>query len=463
MRARRLWADRKIELLLVCAWVASRAVVYGFGVRFDKRELASSVQNIDPELLRDRLAESLWWLHGQPPGYNLFLGLTLKVSGSHWAGAFQTVHLLLSLILLLVTYALGRRLRLPVAAAAPIALLVSLAPATITYENLLFYDFPTLVLVTASALLLARYLDRPTLGRGFAFFAVASVLVLLRTLFQLPWLLLVLALVLVARVPPKRTLAAAAVPIAIVAGVYIKNWALFGSPSTSSWFGMGVARLTLHDVPLADRRRLVAQGKLSRVSLVKPLSPLSAYANIVPPHRPTGIPVLDEPLKSDGERNLNNIAYIEISRRYLHDDLRLVRLRPRDLFVSVKRALELYLRPPTMSGAVQRNRRALGNWNDAFDVVVYGSTRYANRIGVFSALAYLATGLAGLWLIARRRWRDDTTLLFVWVTVVWVTIGSSLSEVGENWRFRLLLDPLVVLFLAALLRARLTTRQSSGP
>jgi len=460
--ARRLWADRRAELVLVAAWGASRAVVYGFGVRFDKRELASSVQNIDPELLRHRLAESLWWLHGQPPGYNLFLGLVLKVSGSHWAGAFQAVHLLLSLVLVLVTYALGRRLRLPVAAAVAIALLVSLAPATITYENMLFYDFPTLVLITASALLLARYLDRPTLGRGLAFFGAASGLVLLRTLFQLPWLLLVLALVLLARVPARRTLAAAAVPVAIVAGVYIKNWVLFGSPSTSSWLGMGVARLTLHDVPLADRRRLVAEGKLSRVSLVKPLSALSAYRDAVPPHRPTGIPVLDAPLKSDGEQNLHNIAYIEISRRYLHDDLRLVRLRPRDLFVSVKRALELYLRPPTMSGAVERNRRALGNWNDGFDLVVYGSTRYANRIGVFAALAYLATGLAGLWLIARRRWRDDATLLFVWVTVVWVTVGSSLSEVGENWRFRLVVDPVVVLFLAALLRARFTNSARTG-
>src|SRR5438270_597750 len=91
----RLWDEWRTELLLVAAWGASRAVVYGFGVRFDKRELASSVQNIDPELLRHSLAESLWWLHGQPPGYNLFLGLVLKASGSHWALAFQAVHLLL--------------------------------------------------------------------------------------------------------------------------------------------------------------------------------------------------------------------------------------------------------------------------------------------------------------------------------------------------------------------------------
>ena len=49
------------------------------GVRFDAHALGIYYQFIDPPLLESRLLESLFYSHGQPPLFNLFLGLVLKI------------------------------------------------------------------------------------------------------------------------------------------------------------------------------------------------------------------------------------------------------------------------------------------------------------------------------------------------------------------------------------------------
>jgi hypothetical protein len=58
----------------------------------------------------------------------------------------------------------------------------------------------------------------------------------------------------------------------------------------------------------------------------------------------------------------------------------------------------------------------------------------------------------GLVAVLRTRRTDPraVTLLFIWWTVVYVGVVGNLSEYGENYRFRFVLDPLVVAALAAL-------------
>jgi hypothetical protein len=47
---------------------------------FDSRKLVDAKQIADLQLLRHHLAESLWWMHGQPPLYNLYIGVVVKCS-----------------------------------------------------------------------------------------------------------------------------------------------------------------------------------------------------------------------------------------------------------------------------------------------------------------------------------------------------------------------------------------------
>jgi len=71
--------SRSAYTLLLALFVVSRIVYYLLGVRFDARPILNFFQFIDPELLKHRLLESLYYLHVQPPGFNLYTGIVLKL------------------------------------------------------------------------------------------------------------------------------------------------------------------------------------------------------------------------------------------------------------------------------------------------------------------------------------------------------------------------------------------------
>src|SRR5262249_51184556 len=161
------------------------------------------------------------------------LGLFLHLFPSHWPQAWHVTFLALGLGATLAGYALLRLLGLGSVASVALAAAFSVAPAALLYENQLFYDYPTLAVVTATTVAAGWFVRRPTFGRGLLVFAGAGALVLSRTLFQVWWFAVLLALLLVACRGHRGTLlAAAALPLALVAGVYVKNIVMYGVPST---------------------------------------------------------------------------------------------------------------------------------------------------------------------------------------------------------------------------------------
>ena len=74
---------------LLALFAISRTAYYLLGVRFDARGLTVLFQLLDPELLRHNLLQSLFYLHMQPPGYNLFVGVILKLFPHTYVTAFH--------------------------------------------------------------------------------------------------------------------------------------------------------------------------------------------------------------------------------------------------------------------------------------------------------------------------------------------------------------------------------------
>src|SRR3984957_9337415 len=89
--------ERKLYALLAMAFAVSRLGYYLFGVRFDARPVLHYFQFIDPELLKHRLFESLFHLHTQPPGWNLFVGTVLKFFPTLYPLVFHAIYILLGL------------------------------------------------------------------------------------------------------------------------------------------------------------------------------------------------------------------------------------------------------------------------------------------------------------------------------------------------------------------------------
>src|SRR5271156_6580274 len=96
--------ERTLYALLAMVFAVSRLGYYLLGVRFDARPVLHYYQFVDPELLKHRLFESLFYLHIQPPGWNLYVGGVLKFFPESYAMIFNLSYLLLGLGICWSTY-----------------------------------------------------------------------------------------------------------------------------------------------------------------------------------------------------------------------------------------------------------------------------------------------------------------------------------------------------------------------
>ena len=177
--------NRRYLLALIACWIISRLIyLLYFGLRIDIGPLSSYLQYIDPALLRTSLLQSTFYLREQPPGFNLFLGIVLKIFGDHAVSAFQACYLGCGIGLAVVLFLLLRRLGALPPIAFFVAALFCLSPITILYENWLFYTYPLTFLLSLSALFLLRYRESARTLDAAVFFWILAAIVMSRGIFH---------------------------------------------------------------------------------------------------------------------------------------------------------------------------------------------------------------------------------------------------------------------------------------
>lgn len=464
---RRPHRSRFVPLVVITAlFVASRVGYWLAGVRFDLSPLTSgSEQLLAVGLLKDQLVTSVWHLHSQPPLFNLYCGLLLHLPGTMQRGAAWVSFMAVGLVLVIATYLLLIELRVSPTLALIVALVMVVSPTDVLYENWLFYAYPTAAGLAAAGLCCARYLRTGTWAYGLGFFAGVCGVALTDSLYQAVWVAGALVLmILSARPPVRRVLAVAAVPVLLLAGWITKDAVMFGTYTTSSWIGMNLADMTL--VPAARDGQLdalVRQHRLTPLALTGPWQNVAAYVPRYVPDRHTGVAALDDRTGDPGESNYNNIAYVRVSSLLLTEDLRYIRLEPRDYLRNVAISAGVWLTPSDQYPFV------FGNWSkirplvDTFDTTlgwqfdeapaettaihaIEGRSPPATQIS-YSAVLIYAISLVGapLFLWFRRRHLDRSSvgiLLFLWGTTAYTYVTSSLIDIGENNRLRFELGPL---------------------
>ncbi|HEX2063174.1 MAG TPA: hypothetical protein VHE80_02000, partial [Acidimicrobiales bacterium] len=416
-------------------------------------------------------------LHFQPPLFNMVLAAARNGAVSA-EFTLQVLFLGLGLLLILATFDLGRRLGFTKNQALGLAMVVSCNPTAVLFENHVFYAYPVAVLLVVATLLAVRYAGSRRLADGILFFSLLAVVILIRALYHPVWLLVAGVGLLVLVLPSSRrgVLLAAAGPLVIVGALFAKNLVLFGEPSSSTWFGMNASRATTFQIPVKEREALVRSGELSVLALRDPFEHYSDYADTgfgTPPAEPTGHPILDEPVKSNGGANFNYEGYLGIYRQYGNDARASVRLRPGAYLRGQVLAYTIYLNSPTdFFGGPNRGR--ISALDSTWRTVAYGQlpggltegpregtsplVSRAWTVGVFAGVALVAVIVSGAGLLMavlrRRRAVDPPTvgMLFAWATVVYVTLAANTVEVGENDRFRFDVEPLLLVMAACLAR-----------
>lgn len=457
---------------MIAVFAAIHGLYYSLGVRFDERPLDSFWQYLDPALLRVDLLRSLFYLHSQPPLFNLFLGVVLKLFPEGHALAFEAAFLAAGLVFYLAFYALMWRLGLARRTAFLLASLFIASPGFVLHEQCLFYALPVAALLTLSALSLEAFLRTGRFAAGLGFFGLLLLLAGTWGLFHLAFMVYV-ALGLALAVPRlrRRTLLAAAVPVLLLSALYAKNLALFGHFAPSTWVGMNLARISVRRIPSERREQMIADGTLSPVSGVRPFAPLSAYPReFGAPGRYRHVPSLSLVRKSTGHYNLNHIGYVRISEAYLRDSLAALRNEPRRYLNGLATAWLDYFDAASHSDFLLPNReRAMplvvseellsGRWPRPLVEFKHGSY-HAHVLLLIGLPAVFAFGVrAALQRGASLERRG--LLLYVCFAIGWVALLGNSLEVGENNRFRFTTDPFS-LALAGLLLERLAAHGPVG-
>jgi hypothetical protein len=451
--------------MIVTAFLLSRLAYYWAGIRFDSSDLACYLQFIDPKLLREHYLQSIFYYHAQPPLFNMFVGGVLNLFPAQqdlvftlvWGG--RGLVMALAMFRLMVEVGVSERLSMI------LTILFIVGPSAILYENWLFYTYPVTVLLTLAAYYLHRYGVGNRTRDLLIFFLLVAIINLTRSLFHIVWFVAIVAILLYCRRGDWRRIALTAlVPFLLVLGLYVKNQIIVGSFSTSTWLGMNLSRKTTFLVPDQDRREMVARGELSPLALIGIFIDPSEYRDVPHDTMKTGIPVLDQELKSTGCVNANNREFVSISRIYLHDAIYVSVHRPMVFLEGTARATFTYFLPASNYYYLRNNRPYIRRWDRLYNLIVLGQfvdndslPTNADTPGfvlkkILARSWVLLLGVPFLFVYSYRLIRSSgkgfrsltgfqLTLLFILMTYAYVTLVGNLLEIIENNRFRFSIEP----------------------
>lgn len=451
--------QREISILLGC-FVLSRVAVAGSGVRFQYEALFTYWQYLDVESLRYHALQSIWYMHGQPPLFNLFVAAVLKWSGGYERIVFPVVWMVCSfcnaVLLLRIVKTRVSVWWLPLAA----ALWYVLSPATILFENELFYTSITSLLLLLGTWFLDRFVQRGRMFFLLAFLGWVSMLCLTRTTFHLLWLAGIAGILAACCYHNplfKKILVAGMVALLLVGSWYVKNSWLYGSFSVSSWAGINFSRIVFHDVAVRDSTSIAA---------IHPFLPISYYKRYIPAGYSRQFAgwddrVLLREMKSDSAINMNHAGYIQVSRRYGKASLDYMAQHPAGYLKNAAASFIIFFTPASSYFQVEKNGNRLSVYDAvySFNLSHFFIAERDKKIALaLSALPKLLVYLLVIFPLAGRvitRKKISLVEACIAWTILYILVTSTLFEYGENMRFRYEIEPLFLILACDRLSKRI--------
>jgi len=436
-------------------------------------------QYLDPQILKTDLLRGLFFLHSQPPLFNGFLGLVLKLFPQHYEQAFAWIFRAFSFGTLLLMGLIMRKLAINEILILIFCVIFALFPNFLVYSNLLFYTLPISFLLLLSCLFLQKFVETQRTKFAVLFTSAAGIIMLTRSIYHLLWFLVcgAIILLLIDRNTRGICLRASIVPILLVILLYAKNSELVGSFGPSSWMGMNLARgWQLPAEPMrtlnaflepAEIQHLIEANKINREWLVGPFMPPGAYNNlgyfrtgessfshkaITSPEKRSSIPNVSHP-------NFNHYDYAKISQKMFDADRAIILEYPHKYFARVLLGFKMYLQPatgPSWFLVQSYNYYSTQKYADFLTKLLFLGSRIELARGyipwnsfyiLFPAL--IIFGMKKTFMNGGAR----VPFAYITFTIVWVALITNLLEFGENNRIRFETDPFIVILLAGALQS----------
>jgi Dolichyl-phosphate-mannose-protein mannosyltransferase len=393
------------------------------------------VQLLPSGIMRHHLLQGLWYLHAQPPIYNLICGILFKLFQPHHVTVLHWLNIVLGSLAAAMTYAICKEIfrNKPVAFAT--ALFLALNPSLFLFEANALYDLLCLFLISLSGYCLVRYCNKQTTGALIGFCAGINSLILVRSLYHI--VILVPLAILIAVASGQR--AKRAIFIFSLIGIlpvawYAKNAVMFGFFGGSSWFGYNLYDQVSYNTP--QERLKIANCDAFAVDGVFPDTSKSRRYGFT---RTSSVPSLRN-------NDFHNINIIAISHAYLINSLRLIRTFPGHYVKNMAHAYFIFCKPSTQFVDflewVPRIAAPVRGWEWLEGRIDFP---WCSRVTNFVIFLPLSLVLISLLLIhekqqRRKLWRevlhDNVLLLYLAIMVSYTVIVSSMFELGENNRFK---------------------------
>ena len=427
-------------------------------------------QNVPSDLLRDRALQSLWHLHAQPPLWNVVGALLIKVFGGAHLQALQALNIVLgaataALCLLLVARLTGSR-RWSVGC----GLVVALHPALFLYEAYALYTTLVAFGVVAAAYLLERAREPRSTAAALGFVAMVAGLVLTRSLFHLVLLAAAVPMVvaLTGRLT-RRQLAVLFLLMGIPMGWYGKNAVQHGFFGGSSWYGMGLWRSALFGQERGRLDQLRSRGLLEPVAALTPFSPPSEY-RALGFDRESDVPVL-------ARDNQHNVNVPDISRAYARSAKALIVRTPLRYLRNVITGYGNFCAPSSDFAHLEPNRDRMRLHADLSRLLLLrpaiGAAERLLGTGYVGTVYFVLIPLVVLAALApvvrvrsvgdlARLVRTDAAPLFLAGIVAYTALVGSAMELGENARFKFMVEPALLVLLTIVAQRAVAARQGAS-
>lgn len=460
-------------LCITALFIVSRIIFVMKGGGFIASPIDFAKQYLDPGLLKNDLLPSLYYLHAQPPLFNAFLGLILKIS-SHPAFYFELVYKATGICMPLLFYGTLTSLAIRPGAAFIATVIFMFNPTLILYENLLYYTHMEAFFILLALFSLLRWGIERRNRFLLLFFLSLLCLGMIRSLFHSVFFLLTALLLslYLAYWCRERRLARhffrysliVLIPMLLVS---VKNTCLYRFFGTSSWDGMSLW-IKANGYAPEQLDRFLEQGIISDMAVkaaYDPFQPLDRFFNDhelqqIPCHHPADCGIL----RSTGKPNFNHSGYVYLSKQLWKDAVALILNEPGlfAYYTAGSYCLMLWHASDSVNALFYNNAIAVERLESVYRLFYFGllgveskqASHYLWWVRTFCISLLFLFFYITTFVSAFRKGADShlpvVILSLFCVLIHFYTLSvSSLIEFGENNRFRYPVDAAFLLVIAA--------------
>jgi hypothetical protein len=450
-------------VIIVLVFILSRLIFIFNGGDFVAKPLAFAMQYLDPLLLKSDLLKSLFYLHSQPPIFNLFLGMVIKLSAIpslSYELIFNTAGAVISLSFYGILMCLGINWIISLF----ISLVFMLNPTLILYEHLLYYSYFEVLFVSLSLFFLICWCRDKKYLNVLLFWIFLLCLGMIRSVFH-PVFILVTSVILSSYlwflVKEKRCakvlFLSSFLALAPLSVLCLKNTLVFGFFGTSSWEGMSLWTKVNGFAP-EQLEEFRDRGIISPLAVKAELrafqQPIGNYfteseLKNIPCHHPADC----NQFKSTGYPNFNHSGYVYLSKQLFMDSLALIAYAPSQFafYTLGSYSLTLWHSSDSVHALFEKNMEVVKKLEKIYRFLYFGFLGVESKldermwgrtiiITILFMIIYISTLINAFKKDDRELTGIKLFCLFCLIIHAYTLTVSSVIEFGENNRFRFPVD-----------------------